>query len=181
MKIAAVLSVLLASSAFGAASLSVTPTDAVIDASRQVTLEFAVTPDGTDDINGLGIKVVAPGNSVRVVSRTATNPTLSDPLYASSVTSKLIESINDLGYASADYTVGTKVAGPLMTLVLAVEPSVEVSPAAPLTIQFIGTWADTDFNEGPAGTATVNIVPEPASMLLLAVGGAFFARRRRVA
>lgn len=41
-------------------------------------------------------------------------------------------------------------------------------------------WSDPDFNDHKMGDASFfTITPEPASMLLVAAGAAFFARRRR--
>ncbi|MEP0844839.1 MAG: PEP-CTERM sorting domain-containing protein [Phycisphaerae bacterium] len=178
MKLATVLSMLLATSAFAAPMLVVSPgPEAAVDAGGQVVLTISITNDGVN-LNGYSLKASVPAGKVRVTGRTNLNGVITDPTDPNAV-NKMLEAVNDLGYTGA-FGSGTAAPDvPLMTLTLKLEPGVTIPPAIPIT--FTGSWNDVDFNEGTFAPTMVTLVPEPASMMLLAAGAAFFARRRRVA
>jgi hypothetical protein len=168
---------LLATSAFAAPMLVVTPEKGTPSPPGLVEFSIAVTNNDVN-LNGYSLKGAVAGGKVRVSARTGVNATIADAT-DTQAPGKLLEAVNDLGY-TAPFGVGSNAANvPLMTLVLQLEPGVTIPPIIPVT--FSGSWNDVDFNEGTFAPVNVEIVPEPASMMLLAAGAAFFARRRRVA
>lgn len=178
MKIAAVLSMLLATSAFGAVSLVVAPSPAVPDAAGNLTLTFTLdNPDGAS-VWGYGLKAIAPAGAVRIQSRANLNSVITDPTNTdANVNAKALEAVPDLGFSAALGSDVKNLTIPLQSLALTVQPGVTL----PITITFQSVIADVDFNETALADVAVDIVPEPASMMLLAAGAAFFARRRRMA
>jgi len=178
IKLAAVLSMLLATSAFAAPLLVITPSpDVSVDPTGKATLTISITNDGVN-LNGYSLKANSPAGKVRLSARQNLNAVITDATDTAAV-GKMLEAIGDLGYTAA---VGAGTAAPdvpAMVLTLQLEPGVAIPPAIPIT--FTGSWNDVDFNEGVFLPQQISLVPEPASMLLLAAGAAFFARRRRVA
>lgn len=172
----AVASMLLAGTSFGAAVLT-GPTG---DVMTGTTVTLSMQNDGTSAINGMDIFPRSPGaGKVVVAAWELVNPVLNTKI--NSVTAFTpgmdLMGLNDWGVKSASPSVGTMDSGDLVKLTLELAPGVTDNQV----ITFEAAWADTDFNEGEPSfvTFTLTPVPEPASMLLLAAGAAFFARRRR--
>jgi len=200
----AIAVMLLATSAFGALNMTVAPDSQSPDAANKVTFTFHMTnPDGLA-ITGYTIVPVAvsPGTALTALKYSARSDlsggVLSDPT-TTAVTNKLLSQITDLGYTSPD-VINQNLAGgditaggttPITDTGLVSWTFVLASPplAQPLQIKFnmsTTVWGGQEtpdgfaiLGDGPAFSQTVTITPEPASMLLLAVGAAFFARRRR--
>lgn len=169
-----IVSLVCTNGVFGSASLTVTPAAGTYDSPLTVT--FALADVVGLPINGIGI---APTGDTANVLATRTYlwagapNTLNTPLATFGPNTPLSD-IADLGYGSDPVTAGTSDGGDLMSLVLSLAPGVSSA-----TVTFTGTWADVQFNEGPAGSATFTLTPEPATIVLLAIGAAGFARRRR--
>lgn len=190
MKLVAVISMVLASSAFGALSITVTGNGVVGDGaggynvpvgpdgrSAVMTLAFS-NPDGVA-LWGYSIKgLVAPG-LVKVDSRSAMGK--ATDVTDSAAVGKMLEAIGDLGYTgptSGDNS-SNAASVPIMTLGLVLAPPTTIPPTIPITFQ--ATAFNPNYDEFAVGDLKITLVPEPASMLLVAAGAAFFARRRRLA
>jgi hypothetical protein len=168
---------LLATSAFGAASLTIQGAPNIpVDATGAATLTFVISNPEALAINGFSLHAEGQADAVRITSRTFPDPVVKDASDASAV-GKLLSAVFDLG-ATGDFGVGQASTNfTVMTLGLKMEPGIN----APVPLVFIGSYNTADFEEGPLPGVSVQLVPEPASMLLVAAGAAFFARRRRAA
>jgi len=176
-------SMLLATTAFGAVDLTVTPLQATPNAAKQVVLTISLDITAPSAVNGIGIYPVTDAvNAVKVAGRAATNSVLTDPTDSAAV-GRILDASGaiDLGFTAA-VGASTAASGPVETLTLELMPGANPTQQNPILITFYGVWS------GPNGTGggdnldifkVVSITPEPASMLLLAAGAAFFARRRR--
>jgi hypothetical protein len=173
---------LLASSAFGAVSLSVVGQTMVgqnvviDDPSGDTVLNFYLAnPDGTN-MNGFSLKAtLVPPGSVSIISRAYPDAVITDANDPSNVVGKMLDAVNDLGGTGAPFTGNP--AAMINVLTLGIHASV-----LPVTVSLALSGNDADFNEVPIGSVAYElVVPEPASMILLAAGAAFFARRRRTA
>lgn len=191
---------LLATSAFGAVGLSVTPAVTVgpLPALAPVSWTFSVS--GLAGLGGMPlvsytIKTTSVDAANWKFSSRAdlTGGMISDPTYAAP-TNKLATQITDLGYSSAaPDALNVTMDGPLMRYTFTQVTQKTVAQS----ITFVGSTTLWDNTGGPLGDgydefgfpilidgpvfqpATVSITPEPISMLLLAAGTAFFARRRQ--
>jgi len=195
IKLAVVLSMFAASSALGAIELSVTPAEQMVGADGKAMLTFSIAHNGDDTaIGGLSIYTATDKPGAAVIPTWGAGETPSRNLLAPWLNSgdfgvanlsviigdKPVEGINDLGAVTALVSVlndgGTD--SDLFTLALDVDAA-----QAPVNLTFSGGFTTAGFEDlafDPV-TVTLNAVPEPASMLLLAAGAAFFARRRRIA
>lgn len=175
--IAAILTLALASSAFGAVTL-VAPDQVIPDATGRVNITLSLSnPDGAS-VWGYGLKATLPAGVATVVARTNNSGFFNDPTAADSlVLNKSLEAIPDLGFSGVVFTDTKATDLPLQTLGLQIAPGATL----PAVITFSSVIADIDFNETNLDPVNVTVVPEPASMLLVAAGAAFFARRRRMA
>lgn len=185
LKLVVALSLLLATSAFGASALNINgradlPNDSVAVGDQHTLVLTLANPDGFG-LAGYSLQpTAANAGAVRLVTRTLTNALITDPTTTSgNVQNKLLDTLmsTDLGY-TGDFDTKIDSSNPiqLMDLVVKLEPGV----AYPQTITFKITAYDANFAQ-EISTASVTLVPEPASMVLLAAGAAFFARRRRQA
>lgn len=169
MKKVALAVMLLAASAFAAPDFSISsPTDFKVDENGLVTLTF--TQYGSDLGRTAGISVFheEPANSLEVVAYQVFQNLDSNLPSTTNPIGKKLDELGDIGVNGI--TVDNEA---FMTITL--KPLVDL----PIDIEWAGYWVDEFWNEGEIGWRTVTITPEPASMLLLAAGAAFFARRRR--
>lgn len=158
------------------------PNPVKVDASNQVVLHFNLDVSGGSTVDSISVFPTTDSTAVKVAGRQLTNSVVTDPTVSNPVglTLDAAGSI-DLG-ATAAVGKSTDASGPFMTLTLGIDPSVKPTKDNPVEVTFYTLWF------GPGGQAggenldifrTVQITPEPASMMLLAAGAAFFARRRR--
>lgn len=170
MKKVALAVMLLAASAFAAPDFTISsPTDFQVDENGLVTLTFTLYgSDPAVPTTGVSVYHVEPENSLEVVAYQVSQGLLSNlPTYTNPI-GMMLNELGDIGVSGL--TVDNE---PFMTITL--KPLVDL----PIDIDWCGYWVDEEWNEGEIGWRTVTITPEPASMLLLAAGAAFFARRRR--
>lgn len=177
--------------AFGAVSLD-WPSDVVqVPAgATSVTLPLTLTITAGEPVTGVTFALSSdkPG-MLRISDRVIDSADLPDPTTSNSLllnaTNSLLnpKSLKDAGVGAPDGVTPAQGTQKLMTLTFEIDPA-----ALPATISIVGVgtaaqgvWADPDFSTWPLPVSTVSLVaiPEPASMLLLAAGAAFFARRRR--
>lgn len=183
MKLAAVVTMLLASSVFGAVSLGIDAPGKVgntitVDATNAAALTITLLNPDALNLNGFSLKgTSSTAGAVTITGRTPLDSVIKDPTVAA-VGSKFIESVPDLGLTANAGEGKTAASIPVMTLTLQV-----AADKLPQTLTLWGSWNSADFDEGAIAQTTVTLapVPEPASMMLIAAGAAFFARRRRVA
>jgi hypothetical protein len=182
LKIAALVTMALASVSFGAVSLQAP--DMVVpnpDGTFSIPIQLNIT--GGEQVLGLSIFGFSDkgANTVQVVTRDlpADGPgtIIADwTVSQTAIKTKYIGGSLDMGGSVADpMDPGTYITagGPLMTLNL----KSPVLTNIPLTVTLKSSYTNADFN--PVSMADVSVyVPEPISALLLAVGAAFFARRR---
>ena len=168
MKKVALAVMLLAGSAFAAADFSISsPTDFKVDENGLVTLIFTQW-SVWGDTYGLSVFHVEPENSLEVVAYQVFQGLDSN---LPSTTNPIGKKLNELGDIGVNgFTVDGE---PFMSITL--KPLVDL----PIDIDICGYYDDGRGGEGEIDWRTVTITPEPASMLLLAAGAAFFARRRR--
>jgi hypothetical protein len=179
---------LLATSAFGAISLKVSPDSPITVDALTGNASITLSLDNPDGVNVWGVSLQllggADADKVRLVTRTNLSPTMTDPTTTDpNVNDKVIGGATaDIGYTGA-IGVGTAAASvPLMQLALRVEPAALANLATdPIDLTVRSFVFDVDFNQIDVPDVGVQLVPEPASMLLVAAGAAFFARRRRTA
>lgn len=175
MKKIALAVMLLATSTFGAAVVTAPSTVAVNEAGiATVTLEVAMD----DLVQAVGLYAVADqANAVSVQSWQKHHPVLSDGPAVDPTTMGFFST--DMGAPTGCFgfvgSTGSNAAGPLITLDLKVEPTATF----PVTVTWMGDWADPSAASDYWQPVSTVITPEPASMLLLAAGAAFFGRRRR--
>lgn len=169
----AVTSLFIASSSLGGAILTGPTGNQPWPATITLSLSDVTSPINGIDIYPVGLplgKVLVIGmEKVNPVLCQTINPNIPVPTAAAPVD---LASFADWGVRSPNAANGTSVNGPLLTLHLAMAPGVALWP---FTLR--GYWADTNFDEGEAGTVTIGI-PEPAGLLLFTSVGAFWARRR---
>jgi hypothetical protein len=186
LKIAAIVIMALASVSFGAVKLvapDVVP--AAADGTFAVPLALEIT--GGEQVLGLSLFGVSSAGTgtVKVTTLGRVLPTgdtdpgviISDwTVSQTAIKNKFIGGALDMGGSVADVSdpaTWITLGGPLMTLNL----QVPVTSQIPLTITWKAAYTNADQNPVAMADA-VTLVPEPISALLLAVGAAFFARRR---
>jgi hypothetical protein len=195
----AIAFMLLATSAFGAVTLTMAdPTDAdnvvrVTDV-QPFQVQVLLNVDQGSAATGVTFGVMADVPGLRLTDRVISHPVLTDPTTALSTlissTNNLLDPKNkrDVGSGSADGTTPAPqgMGQLLMTLTFKPDQPLTVTTANPGHISIVGlgttaagVWADPDFSTWPLPINSIALTPEPASMLLLAAGAAFFARRRR--
>lgn len=208
-KLAVVAMLAVASSSFGAVSLSVTPENAVIDATGLFSVDISYTrdvnsgliamsifpfPDADGEVQLVGIEASGVGlgkwsgaNAGRFDPAISPDGLpMADPDFGVPV--DMLKTGTDIGatpfsvsggnQTAAINTAGTTAYGRFWFKTM--------GGTAPWHLIFNGSWTQKttggDFVVGGTFPDTlVTITPEPASMLLVAAGAAFFARRRRVA
>jgi len=176
---------LLATTAFGATQLKINGGEATNSPDGTGTHTLVLTlanPDGFQ-VAGYSLKITsANAGAVRLITR-ANNQVgvFTDATTGQSgVQNKELSAIlntTDLGY-SGDFDTVEVHTDPvaLQTLTLKLEPGA----AYPQTISFTVKASNLNL-QAQTSSASITLVPEPASMMLLAAGAAFFARRRRTA
>jgi len=177
MKKIALVVMLLATSAFAGVNLSIDKTEIAIPpgGTGDVTLSF--TTDGIATVIGL-YAMADQADAVKIVAFQKLHSSMNegpavDPTgmgYFSTDPGAPTGSFGLNGPAS-----GVTVGGDLITLTLETNPDATY----PITVTFMGDWSFVDGVNDFWEPLTLTITPEPASMLLLAAGAAFFARRRR--
>jgi hypothetical protein len=201
----AIAVMLLATTAFGAASLTVSPQSQATDKGATIQLTFTlVNPEGLAVVGyDIGSMDVTPSGRTWLKTPT-TGVRVIDPVILahfgqttadSTLANKTLAALGDLGATSNDSVVADNdLVAPQQPLET-VNFIVQAAAVFPFTVRFTGTVVnrtgiDDVFGDGsllvPITNATawsqdVTLTPEPASMLLLAAGSLLFARRRRVA
>jgi len=197
----AIAVMLLATSAFGAVSITVNELQqAPKPGTNEVTFTFHLNNDGAN-VAGYTITVADVTTGAKALLKTGTSAAgvrevlddqgvLTDPTTANSaITNRLLSAIpGDLGFTSFDNTSAWKTnSGDLVKYTFFLPGG---APTAGNNIQVkfncsasLMTGFDGDgfpiLSSGAVVPTICTITPEPASMLLLAAGAAFFARRRR--
>jgi len=175
---------LLATSVFGATQLNINdraalPNDVSPDAAGVFTLTFSLVNPSQFQLAGYSLAPTsASAGAVTLVTRTNTNLQITDPTSTQgAVQNKLVDTLmaTDLGY-TGDFDTKFDASANIPLMVLTVKLAAGATVPQPLSFKIIAY--DLGFNS-ETSTASVNLVPEPASMMLLAAGAAFFARRRR--
>lgn len=194
MKLVAVVTLLLATSAFGAKLTVAAPGivsnpdgsyNVAVDATGRASITLGFNELGGMAVIGSSIKAaVSPGGKVRLESRSDINPKINDPTDGAG-NGKYLEAVIDLGYTPAGGVYPGPGAGDVGSSVIAtynlfVEGALTGNPIAKITFNPVDL-IDSDLNDNFLSSVVVNLVPEPTSMVLLAAGAAFFARRRRTA
>ncbi|NLU21004.1 MAG: PEP-CTERM sorting domain-containing protein [Phycisphaerae bacterium] len=187
MKKVAFVVMLLATSAFGGVLTVTAPTTVAADDAGIALVPLSVTSDTA--IGAIGIYANADkANALTIISQTT--PTgLNEKVTADPTSLGFIPGgpADDYGNFIGSYGLlapaAAGVPGPSEPLVFTVL-TVKVEPGmAPVVLNLIGDWASSASTGGLPGDLwpmqSVTITPEPASMILLAAGAAFFARRRR--
>lgn len=188
-KFSALVSVLLASSAFGAVTWSTTPVgpDIAPNGDGTWTVDVNVNVTGGEKLAGFGLFAVPSLDAGQdVTGKITVNRTnfisIMDPTTspANLVNKVLTPSGPDLGGTGQDVLNGPFIEtnSRVMTLQFIAAPGT----TGVVHINFTGSWVDANtLDTGVPGIPdlAINLVPEPVSGLLLALGGLFFARRRR--
>jgi len=182
----AIAVMLLATSAFGGVTLTVSPADGklTMDATtRTVSFTMGLDITGTDKVNGFSLATLSPPNKIQVSAVSYPGTPITDANVPGTVGMILDDQgVLDFGATAAagQYATLTSTGGhvDVITLTLQVLPGVVVDQANPLMTDW---YMFPTINDQAAEFApvTLTITPEPASMLLVAAGAAFFARRRR--
>jgi len=169
MKKVALAVMLLAASAFAAPDFSISsPTDFQVDENGLVTLIFTQFGSPLGYTAGVSVFHKEPKNSLQVVAYQVFQGLESNlPTYTKPI-GMMLDQLGDIGVAGDTFD-----DVPFMSITL--KPLVDL----PIDIDWCGYYDGGDGTEGEIDWRTVTITPEPASMLLLAAGAAFFARRRR--
>jgi len=200
-KIALATILLVAPTAYGASALMVTAENWDATA-KTFDLVISVDPAGQQYI-GMSIfakpNTPVADNAFKIVSRqfAPDGPGLisSEPGWSGSIANKYLTASTtgkDLG-GSIDtsdvdhFPDGYATAGGLVqTLHMVLTNTADPTPTSPVKLSFWGAFTDPDYAAKGFGNArnssnplVVELTPEPASMLLLAAGAAFFARRRK--
>ncbi|HPU34801.1 MAG TPA: hypothetical protein PK184_19075, partial [Phycisphaerae bacterium] len=163
MKKVALAVMLLAASAFAAPDFTISsPTDFQVDEDGLVTLTFTQYSE-LGYTYGLSVFHVQPANSLEVVAYQVFQGLDSNLPSTTNPIGKMLDQLGDIGVNG--YTVDNE---PFMTITL--KPLV-----LPIDIDWCGYYDQGDGTEGEIDWRTTTITPEPASMLLLAAGAAFFA------
>jgi hypothetical protein len=188
LKIAAIVTMLLAPATFGAVTFSLTGPggshEANVPAGGTIDLNLNVGV-GDEMVNGVSLylKTDKPG-SIAITNRVGPTSTVWTTYLTNLAITKSggLDSADpkDVGAynADGDETNGDQVVGSLTFQVLQANYPIVISLKS-------GAWSNGDASAGGTISAvqggSFTIVPEPASMMLLAAGAAFFARRRRTA
>lgn len=193
-KLVAVAMLAMAPAAFGAVTLTMeapgTGANTMVVGTTPFTINLMLNVGANDLCTGVTFAVGsdAPGQ-LRLTGRELLNPVLTDPTTANGTllgaANNLLNPKNgkDIGVGSSDGTTPTA-AGKQLLMTLTFTPAGQLPNPTTLSIVGVGSsakgvWADPDFNTWDLPVTTFTLTPEPASMLLLAAGAAFFARRRR--
>ena len=184
LKPVAIVSMLLSTTAFGATHLQIDPNGAFPDATNTHTLVLTLDNPNGFQVAGYSLKITSatPG-ALRLITRTnnqvgvLTDATTGQSGVQNKEVGTLLNTV-DLGY-SGDFDTVEVHTNPvaLQTLTLRLEPGVSY----PQTISFLIKASNLNL-QAETSVASITLgAPEPASMMLLAAGAAFFARRRRIA
>jgi hypothetical protein len=194
-KLVAVAMLAMAPATFGAVSLNmVNPVDGTdsikVVGTTPFTVNVMLNVGAADLVTGVtfAVSTDVPGG-LRLTDRAISNPVLTDTTTSLSTlvssTNNLLNPKNgkDIGCGSADGTTPTA-AGSQLLMTLTFTPQQVLPNPAHISIVGVGAanlgvWADPDFSTWGLPVTSITLTPEPASMLLLAAGAAFFARRRR--
>jgi len=200
-KIVTIAVMLAAPAVFAAPTLQLSPSPATV--SPQVTsipvqpgvpftlnVNLLMGPTDVVPVTQVSFAVYtdAPAGMIRLTDRVILSNVLTDPTTAnatllSSANSALSpKNAKDAGLTSFDGATGVPASATLETLTFTISgpipnPSVLKIVGAGSFVN--GTWGDAEFNSFDLQQTSITLAPEPASMLLLAAGAAFFARRRR--
>jgi len=174
---------LLATTAFGATQLKINDgvANSTPDGTGVHTLTFTLANPNGFQLAGYSLSPTSAGaGAVMLLTRANNNAQVTDPTSTqSTVQNKLVDTLTatDLGY-TGDFDTKFDASANVPLITLTVKLASGVNYPQPLTFKI--TAYDLAFTP-ETSSATVNLVPEPASMMLLAAGAAFFARRRRTA
>jgi len=174
MKKVAIAVMLLAASAFAGPIVSVGPAE--IQSGETVTLKLDSMTGGA--VAQLGIYAYADkAGVVTVLGATNLHPQVDGPNIDPTgwVLGDAFGTTGSMGVLAKNVFTGATLTGDVMSITLS-------STEFPITVYFGGDYVMTGGETGFWGVAepvSVTITPEPASMILLAAGAAFFARRRR--
>lgn len=180
----AIASMLLATSAFGAVSLN-WGVDKVVPQAGVAQLTLSMDIGAGDQVNGFN-GVLSGDKDVKVTRATPLPASnfFTGVLVVDTVSDKAVGPAAkvDLGGINADgFAAAPSGSMKLCDLTVKLDPAVQL----PITLTITGAYntplnPDTfEFQTIQLPATSVTIVPEPASMMLLAAGAAFFARRRR--
>jgi hypothetical protein len=182
----AIAVMLLATSALATVDVTVTPSKLELLPGEQVALTISLINDENLPIMSYNVWPAGEEAKLAAVSKECLSTAITDPTYTlPSLTGKTLADIFDLGYTSADGSVETGVeraSAPLSRWTFTAPMTL-----GPVVISFTGsTWyfdPDGIWLDPPPmtpTTITLHVIPEPASVVLLAAGAAVFARRRRL-
>jgi len=184
----------MAPAAFGAVTLTMenpaNGTDTMVVGTTPFTVNLMLNIGAADQCTGVTFAVATDANGLlKLTDRTISSAALTDPTTANGT---LLGAANntlapkngkDIGCGASD-GVTPAPAGKQLLMTLTFTPVGQLPNPAHISIVGVGSsaqgvWADPDFNTWALPVTTFTLTPEPASMLLLAAGAAFFARRRR--
>lgn len=188
-KVAAIATLLLVPSTFGAVVVHGTPGPITAKPGDTVTAPVWLQVTGPDAVNATSLFL----ESNKPGALAATGRAFGETIMASWVTANATTWKNgaldnadpkDSGLYNADgEDEAPGVDKLLVTFTLQISPSAAFTQADPLKLQLRqGVWSNSDasLSGSFAGhMVLLTITPEPASMMLLAAGAAFFARRRK--
>jgi len=190
-KIAVILMLALASSAFGAVTLTAPHELNISTGSAVLPISIIVDQTGVDPSDGTspfpgtnGFSVFLLSNAGGQASLTARSAVVAPLIVDFTKTDSNIglpytipaaaDPNKDLGSTTSTDNL-MSYSGVYMNLTIAAPAS-----AIGKTVTILSSWGNpTDFGNYDLAPVVVTLTPEPASMLLLAAGAAFFARRRR--